>query len=195
MAALMPGVQSFEIAGRPALEREGEGAARPRLARACRSTSRRPRSASPSSRACSAKGNGVGAMINMQTSFTLEPADGRARACSGRPTSRSPGPVGVDGPARAAADRQAAGQPGARRARQAGAQRRRRPTRRGVRSPMAPPFRIGADAAHDGAARRDARDRAGARPRRLRHDLARRGLPVVAQARHGGALLDRASRR
>ena len=38
----------------------------------------------------SAKGNGVGAMINMQTQFTLEPADGARRACSGRPTSRSP---------------------------------------------------------------------------------------------------------
>ena len=36
-----------------------------------------------------AKGNGVGAMINMQTSFTLEPADGADARCSGRPTSRS----------------------------------------------------------------------------------------------------------
>ena len=56
-----------------------------------------------------AKGNGVGAMIKMQTSFTLEPADGRAHAhaLGGRRLGRRPGRV--DGPARAAADRQAAG--------------------------------------------------------------------------------------
>ena len=47
-------------------------------------------------------------------------------------------------------------------------------------------------AADDGAARGDPR----ARPRdgrgRLRHDLARRGVPVVAEALDGGALVDRA---
>ena len=86
-------------------------------------------------------------MINMQTSFTLEPAEGAARACSGRPTSRSPGPVGVDGPARAAADRQAAGRPGARRAREAGRAQAQSPRPSGSapqpQRPMAPPFRIG----------------------------------------------------
>ena len=51
------------------------------------------------------------------------------------------------------------------------------------------------DAAHHGAARRDAR--VGARDGRggHGHDLARRGLSVVAQARDGGALVDRSSPR
>src|SRR5579862_6745532 len=47
------------------------------------------------------------------------------------------------------------------------------------------------DAADDGAARGDPRPRARARPARLRHDLARRGLSVVAQALDGGTLGDR----
>ena len=47
------------------------------------------------------------------------------------------------------------------------------------------------DAAHDGAARRDARVGARDGRRRHGHDLAGRGVSVVAQARHGGALVDR----
>ena len=54
---------------------------------------------------------------------------------------------------------------------------------------MAQPFRIGVMQLTMEPRRRDARD--GARPRRarLRHDLARRGVPVVAQAPDGGALV------
>ena len=47
------------------------------------------------------------------------------------------------------------------------------------------------DAAHDGAARRDARVGAGHGPGRDGHGLARGGVPVVAQAPDGGARLDR----
>ena len=47
------------------------------------------------------------------------------------------------------------------------------------------------DAADDGAARRDARVGPRDGGGRARHDLAGRGLSVVAQARHGGALVDR----
>ena len=59
---------------------------------------------------------------------------------------------------------------------------------------MAVPVPHRRDAADDGAARRDAR--VGARDGRggHGHDLARRGLPVVAQARDGGALVDRRRR-
>ena len=55
---------------------------------------------------------------------------------------------------------------------------------------MAVPFRVGRDAAHHGAARRDARVGSGDGRGGHGHDLARRGVPVVAQARHGGALVD-----
>ena len=50
------------------------------------------------------------------------------------------------------------------------------------------------DAADDGAAGGDARVGARHGRGRARHDLARRGLPVVAQARHGGEVLDGARR-
>ena len=56
---------------------------------------------------------------------------------------------------------------------------------------MSPPFRDRRHAADDGAARGDARVGARDGPGGDGHDLARRGVPVVAQARDGGALLDR----
>ena len=78
-----------------------------------------------------AKGNGVGAMMNMETEFTSSEAGERhGDALGGRRPDRRPGRR--DGPARAAADRQPAGRERARRARQAGARRRpraRRPAR------------------------------------------------------------------
>ncbi len=50
------------------------------------------------------------------------------------------------------------------------------------------------DAAHDGAAGRDPGPRARTRSSRLRHDLAGRGVSVVAQAPDGGSQLNRAVR-
>ena len=97
----------------------------------------------------------------------------------GRRQDRRPGRR--NGPARPAADREPAGLSGARSAREA----------RGSHSPdngAAVPSRR--HAADDGAARRDAR--VGTRHGQSRdgHDLARGGVPLVAQARDGGALVD-----
>ena len=55
---------------------------------------------------------------------------------------------------------------------------------------MAPPFRIGVMQLTMEPLAEMLETAREPRPRRLRHDLARRGLPVVAQARHGGALVD-----
>ena len=67
------------------------------------------------------KGNGVGAMMNMETSFTLADADEGGTSMAWSAEVKLLGPVGFDGPARPAADREPAGAARARRARQAGA--------------------------------------------------------------------------
>ncbi len=132
MAELMPGVQSFEIKD----ERNWRANVKIPLGLGSlamtidfEKTEERP----PEFSSLHAKGNGVGAMLNMQTSFTLEPLeDGTKMLWSGGGDDRGPGRR--DGAARPAADREAAGQPRARRARQAGdrgrgrrGRRRRRP--------------------------------------------------------------------
>ena len=126
-------------------------------------------------------------MMNMQTKFELERRGRRHEdEVVGRREDRRPGRL--DGAARPAADRQPAGAARARRARPAGAGGGRR--REGL-TPVAVPFRIGVmqltmEPLDEmlASARVDGRGGHG-------HDLARRGVSVVAQARHGGALVDR----
>ena len=70
-----------------------------------------------------AKGSGVGAMMNMTTSFTLEPID-TGTNMRWVADVRILGPGRRDGAADPAAGREAAGRPGADGARQAGARTR-----------------------------------------------------------------------
>ena len=79
-----------------------------------------------------AKGNGVGAMMNMQTSFTLEPLDDGTKMLWAADVSIA-GPGRRDGAAGPAADRQAAGEPGARRRSTSRCCRGERGERRAVR--------------------------------------------------------------
>ena len=131
-----------------------------------------------------AKGKGVGALMDMTTSFTLS-GEGEHTSMAWEADVKIAGAGRLDGPARPAADHQPAGRPGARR-------RSSARSKAGRVSEVARwrPVPDRRDAADDGAARGDAR--VGARHGRggHGHDLARRGLPVVAQARHGGALVD-----
>ncbi len=66
-----------------------------------------------------AKGQGVGALMDMTTSFTLSEADG-GTSMAWEADVKIAGPGRCDGPARAPADRQPAGLAGARGAREAG---------------------------------------------------------------------------
>ena len=124
MAELMPGVQSFAIKDDrnwTAIVKVPLGLGSLAMTVDFEQTEVRP----PEYSSLHAKGNGVGAIMNMQTSFTLEPVDGGHEDALER--RGEPARAGRrDGAARAAADREAAGQPGAGRARQAGHRDRRR---------------------------------------------------------------------
>ena len=75
-----------------------------------------------------AKGNGVGAIMNMQTQFHLSEAGSGDARWRWEADVKIAGPVGRDGPARPAADRQPAGRQRSRRAREAGQRGCRRVT-------------------------------------------------------------------
>src|SRR5579884_1812565 len=112
----------------------------------------------------------------------------RCSTCSARSTIRCRRP-----PARAASPRRTAPRRGSARSRPRRTKRSPRGRRpRPKTEPGALPRR--GDAAHDGAARRDARVGARAGRGGDGHDLAGRGVSLVAQARDGGALLDRRGR-
>ena len=105
---------------RPALERQGQGAARARWPEDDDRSSRSSRSARSSSRRSTRRAQGVGAMMNMTTSFTLTgEGEHDLDGLGGRRQDRRPGRL--DGSARAAADHQPAGRERAGRARRAGA--------------------------------------------------------------------------
>ena len=112
------------------------------------------------------------------------PEAGDVDATGRPPSARRPG-------ARHRDERRGRGRQPARRPRRTSPSPRARPPRQERLAPAGRAVPHRGDAADDGAARRDAR--VGARHGRGRdgHDLARRGLSVVAQARDGGALLDR----
>ena len=219
MAKLMPGVEGFEIKDDRHWQAKVKvplGLGGLRMTIDFEKLEERP----PEFARVNAKGKGVGAMMNMTTSFTSPGGEGRrSMALGGRRQDRRPGRL--DGPAGPAADRQPAGRERAhaleeRRSRRrrrlpAQAARRRNVTRRRRRTRPIPradvtttddrrlarggavPHRC--DAAHDGAARGDARVRPCDGRGGDGHDLARRGVSVVAQARDGGARAPPSSRR
>ena len=143
-----------------------------------------------------AKGNGVGAIMNMQTQFHLSEA-GTGTSMRWEADVKIAGPVGAMGQRvlQPIINQQVGNVLGALEKQVA-----RLPTG-SASSSRAEPSRCGGpvshrrDAAHDGAARRDAR--VGARHGRGRdgHDLARRGVPVVAEASGWRHARRRSSRR
>ena len=181
MAGLMPGVEGFEVDRRHALARQGQGAARPRRAQDDDGL-RAARGAAARVRLDARQGQGHGRDDGHDHVVHAE-RRGRphAHGVGGRRQARRR--ARLDGPARAAADRQPAGR---------GHHDRAREAARKARHDGSVPRRR--DAADDGAAGGDARVGARHGRGRARHDLARRGLPVVAQARHGGQVLDGARR-
>ena len=160
-----------------------------------------------------AKGQGVGALMDMKTSFTLSEA-GAGTSMAWEADVKIAGPVGAMGqrvlqpivnqqvtqvlealetrvplPPRRAGRSKGFTPPRPRHTRPSRKGRRtRRPSPDGNRSAASVSRRR--HAADDGAARRDARVGARHGSGRDGHDLARRGVPVVAQARDGGALVD-----
>ena len=135
MASLMPGVQSFEVHDDKRWSAKVRGAARPRVGLALsfdfEKTEERELELSEK---LQAKGNGVGAMIGMETQFTLEPVDGSHARMLWAADLSVAGPVGSMGQRVLPPDREAAGQPGARRARE-GVEAHRRSSRPSPRSP------------------------------------------------------------
>ena len=119
MAKTMPGVESFEIVDDThwsAKVKVPLGLGGLKMSIAFKKLEERP----PEFASLNAKGQGVGAMMNMTTSFTLsERGREDVDEVGGRRQDRRPGRL--DGPARAAADHQPAGRQRARGARRGGA--------------------------------------------------------------------------
>jgi carbon monoxide dehydrogenase subunit G len=95
MAALMPGVQSFELQD----ERHWRASVKVPLglgSLAMTINFEKTEERSPDFASLRAKGQGVGAMLNMQTSFTLEPAESGTRMLWAADVSIA-GPVGSMG--------------------------------------------------------------------------------------------------
>ena len=108
MAKTMPGVKDFAIEDDRHWTAKVEDPARPRRPEDEHQL-REGRGASARSYASlNAKGNGVGAMLNMDTQFDAR-ASGGGTEMKWEADVRLLGQVGVDGPARAAADREPAG--------------------------------------------------------------------------------------
>ncbi len=173
----MPGVEGFEVDRRHPLAGQGEGAARARRPQDDDGL-RAARGAAARVLLDARQGQGHGRDDGHDDVVHAE-RRGRphAHGVGGRRQARRR--ARLDGPARAAADRQPAGRGDHDRAREAA---------RKARHDGSVPRRR--DAADDGAAGGDARVGPRHGRGRARHDLARRGLSVVAQARHGGQVLD-----
>ena len=89
MAKLMPGVEGFEIKDDRNWQAKvkiplGLGGLRMTI------DFEKVEERAPEFAQLNAKGNGVGAIMNMQTQFHLDRGRRRERRCAGRPTSRSP---------------------------------------------------------------------------------------------------------
>ena len=141
--ALIPGVAVVRGPGRPALEREGARSRSASARSSCRSTSRRSEERELEFASLSAKGNGVGAMINMQTSVHARAGRRRGTRMLWAADVSVAGPVGSMGQRvlQPIVKQQVNQVLGALEKQVAAAQRSRR--RRAAASPMAPPFRIG----------------------------------------------------
>ena len=118
MAKLMPGVEGFEVKDDRNWQAKvkiplGLGGLRMTI------DFEKVEEREPEFAQLNAKGNGVGAIMNMQTQFHLTEA-GTGTSMRWEADVKIAGPVGRDGPARAAADHQPAGRQRARGAREAG---------------------------------------------------------------------------
>ena len=96
MAKTMPGVESFEIADDTHWQREGRGAARPRGHEDVDRFHEARGAAALESASLNAKGTGVGALMNMTTSFTLS-GEGETTSMAWEVDVKIAGPVGSMG--------------------------------------------------------------------------------------------------
>ena len=197
MAKLMPGVEGFEIKDDRHWQAKvkiplGLGGLRMTI------DFEKVEERAPEFAQLNAKGNGVGAIMNMQTQFNLA-ENGTGTTMRWEADVKIAGPVGAMGQRvlQPIINQQVGNVLGAlekqvsERGRERLGEARARRAEHTERRRRGGPVSHRRDAAHDGAARRDARVGARDGPGRDGHGLARRGVPVVAQAPDGGALLDR----